>query len=210
VILAFFDLVNANVLSRFAAQGLPALVDGAVLLGPENSPIQKTTASPRITLVPLGGSLTKRAPGTPVPTSGPLYEASVTQPWIYTDVQQWRADVSGVQYVTGAAESDLRENWDWTSAMLYVLIQAITDLAEGSWKPIRYDWVDSQRGSTGLGGFGRQIAFYFEVLAPVLTYNLPTPVPLAQPGLGLLPGSSTGTISITAGSASDAITINVP
>lgn len=209
MILAFFDLVNANVLARFAAQGLPTLVDGAVLLGPENSPLQKTSASPRITLVPLGGTLTKRSPATGLPLNGPLYQASITQPWIYTDVQQWRADISGVQYVSGTADSQLRENWDWASAMLYVLIQSLTDLAEGSWKPVRYEWVDSQRGSTGLSGFGRQISFFFEVLAPVLTYNLPTPAPLERAGLGMT-ASSAATIAITAGSSSDAITILVP
>lgn len=207
-----FDLISADVVARLASANVPALVDGAVLLGPENSPLVLSTAAPRITLVPIGGTITKKSPATPpfFSLTDPLYLASITEPWIWTDIQSWRADIAGVQYVDGAASSSLAANWDWAAAYLYVLIQSLTGLVEGTWKPDRYEWIDSKRGSTALGGFGRQIAFYFSTYAPVLLYNLQAPAPLAAPGLGLVPPPNTSTISITGGSAADSIVIDVP
>lgn len=209
-----FNAISAGVVQRMTELGLPPLVDGAVLLGPENSPTVITSAVPRITLVPLGGTVTKRVPAAhnPVPLTDPEYQKLITQPWLYTDVQSWRADISGVQYVNSAADSDLKANWDWTAALLYVFVQTMTFLAEGSWKPGRYEWVDSKPTGTKLGGFGRLVSFWFEVNVPVLLFNLQAPAPLAGPALTILPQSATGTITanLTGGSTGDAIIIHVP
>lgn len=209
----WFNFVSTDVVARLSAENMPALVDGAVLLGPENTVPVLTSAAPRLTLVPLGGTITKRVPATPsAATSQAQYQAMITQPWIWTDIQQWRADVCGVQYVTGTAESDLVQNWDYTSAMLYVLIQSLTALGEIAWRPIRYEWVDSKPQSGKLGGFGRMLSFFFEVNSPVLLYNLQAPDVLAGPGLGLLPASSHATIEIgyQGGSSTDLIEIVTP
>src|SRR5271169_1138647 len=111
MLVGWFNLVSTDVLARLAAENMPALTDASVLLGPENSPTSIASASPRITLVPIGGSITKKAPGTPSAITSQLqYQAMITQPWIWTDVQMWRADISGVQYVGGEAHSDLAQN----------------------------------------------------------------------------------------------------
>ena len=212
MILDWFNLVAPDVSARLSAESMPPLADPSVMLGPENAPPVITSAAPRITLVPLGGRMTKRAPGTP-PFDTPGYKAVITQPWIWTDVQAWRADISGVQYTGGAAASDLKQNWDYCSAMLYVLIQSLTMLGEGAWLPGRYEWIDSRPSSGGpTGGFGRMISFFFEVYAPVLVYNLQAPDAIAQGGLGLIPTPAHATIAmnVVGGSASDAITIDTP
>jgi hypothetical protein len=211
MILDWFSFVAPDVSARLAAENMPALADPAVLLGPENAAPVVNSASPRITLVPLGGRLTKRAPATP-PFGTPAYAACITQPWIYTDVQAWRADISGVQYTNGVPASDLAANWDYCSAMLYVLIQSLTVLGEGSWLPGRYEWIDSKPQSGVLGGFGRSISFWFEVYVPVLTLNLQAPSAVAQGGYGLVPDPTDGIIHMNyvGGSSNDAITITTP
>jgi hypothetical protein len=209
----WFNLLAPDVTARLAAEYMPALSDpsGAVLLGPENSALVLASAAPRIVLVPLGGTVTKKVPQTPaiVLPSQTLYRASITQPWIWTDVQQWRAEITGVQYTAGAADSDLVQNWDYTAAMFYVLIQSLTAMCEGAWKPTRYEWVDSKPNSGKLGGFGRMISFWFELYAPVLLYNLQAPDAVAGPGLGLIPDPSVavGSVNFASGSAGDAITV---
>jgi hypothetical protein len=209
----WFNLLAPDVTARLAAESMPALSDpnGAVLLGPENSALVVASAAPRITLIPLGGTVTKKVPTTPaiVLPGQTAYRASITQPWIWTDVQQWRAEITGVQYVDGAAASDLVQNWDYTAAMFYVLIQSLTAMCEGAWKPTRYEWVDSKPNSGKLGGFGRMISFWFEIYTPVLLYNLQAPDAVAGPGLGLVtnPASLDTTVNFASGSAADAITI---
>lgn len=207
----WYTLVSADIVARLAAEGMPALVDGVVQLGPENAPGVQTSAAPRITFVPMGGTITKRVPATPALNSD-AYRASITQPWIWTDAQAWRVWIAGVQYIEGAAESSLAANWDYASAMLYVVIQSMHELMEGCWKPSRYSWEDSKTASTKLGGFGRLIALDLEVYAPVLLYNLSAPAAVATPGLPLTPASSYGTIVIneSGGSGADAITITTP
>ena len=207
------NMVSADVVARLASESMPPLVDSEVLLGPENTVPVMTSAAPRMTLVPLGGTLTKKSPQTPsAVTSQALYQAMITQPWIWTDVQQWRADISGVQYTDGVAASDLAQNWDYTSAMLYVLIQSLWALGEGTWKPHRYEWIDSKASSGKLGGFGRMISFFFEVYSPVLLYNLQAPAALAGPGLGLLgtPNNAEVSIGYAGGTAADELTITTP
>jgi hypothetical protein len=213
VITEWFGLVAADVVARLAAQGLPALADGAVLLGPENSPQVITSAAPRITFVPLGGSITKRVPATPAPPiSSPLYQALITQPWIWTDEQAWRVDVMSVQYTSGVAAPDLKANWDYTAATLYTVIQSLHELQEKSWQPTRYEWADSKPGNTKLGSFGRLVSMFFTVYVPILRYNLSTPAAVAMGGLGILPQSAEGTIgmNLSGGSSADTITITVP
>ncbi len=211
MILDWFNLLAPDVVARLAAESMPALADAAVLLGPENTVPVVTSAAPRITFVPMGGTLTKKAPATPaiVLPSQTNYRASITQPWIWTDVQQWRVDIVGVQYVAAVADSDLAQNWDYASAMLYVVIQSLTAMCEGAWKPSRYEWVDSRPSSGKLGGFGRMVSMWFELYVPVLLYNLQAPDAVAGPGLGLIPDPATidTTINFASGSAADAITI---
>jgi len=202
--------VATNYVARLASENMPALADPlGVLLGPENAPPVITSAAPRITLVPLGGNLTKRVPTTSVPSG---YIPLITQPWIWTDIQQWRADIAGVQYVSGVADSDLQQNWDYAAAMLYVLIQSLHELCEISWRPLRYEWIDSKPSSGGpSGGFGRMISFFFEVHVPVLRYNLQAPAAIAGPGLGVTSSASaTVGIGYSSGSGGDELTINIP
>jgi hypothetical protein len=114
-----------------------------------------------------------------------------------------------VQYESGVAVSDLVQNWDYTAAMFYVLIQSLTAMCEGAWKPTRYEWVDSKPNSGKLGGFGRMISLWFEIYTPVLLYNLQAPDAVAGPGLGLVtnPATLDTTVNFASGSAGDAITI---
>jgi hypothetical protein len=213
VIVDNFLSFQAAIVAQLAAENLPALADTTVLLGPENAPKVIASACPRITFVPLGGKLTKRSPTTRILAHNANYQASIKQPWIWTDEQTWRVDMANVQYVAGVPADDLRANWDWTSAMLYAVIQSITLLAEGAWKPIRYEWEDSKPAATKLGAFGRMLSFWFELYVPVLLYNLQAPSAIATTGLSLVPGSThaTETINFASGSAGDAITIvNIP
>ena len=209
----WFNAVNTDYVARLAAESMPALVDGAVMLGPENTVPVITSAAPRVTLVPLGGTLTKKSPQTPSTVLNQAqYQAMITQPWIWTDVQQWRADIVGLQYTAGEPAPDLVQNWDYASAMLYVLLQSLWALGEGTWKPGRYEWVDSKPSAGKLGGFGRMICFWFEVYSPVLLYNLQAPDALAGPGLGLLgnPNNAEVSIGYAGGSSTDEITITTP
>ena len=210
MIVDFFNAVSTDVVARMAAEGMPALVDSACLLGPENAPAVLTSAAPRITFVPMGGSITKRAPRQGFVTGA--YQSIITQPWIWTDVQMWRVDIEGVQYASGVAASDLTANWDWVSAMMYVVIQSLTALCDGCWIPSRYEWADSKNRATTVSGFGRLLSMFFDLEVPVLLYNLPAPSAIAQPGLPLIPASAHGTIDIgyVGGPSGDEIQITVP
>jgi hypothetical protein len=214
MILDWFAFVASDYKNRLAAENMPTLADpnGLMLLGPENASPVITSAAPRCTLVPLGGRIIKKVPSTP-PFNTPAYKTVITQPWIWTDVQAWRADFQGVQYVGGQSQSALDQDWDYTAAMMYVFIQSMHELGEGSWLPSRYEWADSKPRAGGpTGGGMRMVSLWFDVYTPVLLYNLQAPDAIAGPALGLLPDpcSTETTINFASGSAGDAIEITTP
>lgn len=218
MIYTLFQQWNAGIITRMSELALPTLVDldmssnPTCLFGPQWEAMSATSAAPRIIFTPVGGSLQQMAPATPAFMPANVYQASIDNPWAWTDLQEWKVTVYGVSYTSGQVTPDINVDWDFSAAMLYAVVQTFHAQMGATWKPTRYNWIDSKSTSTKWSGYSRGVELFYQVRVPVLTFTLQGPPALASTAYTNLPSSATGTADVffAGNSGADTIVIQIP
>lgn len=192
--------ISTDVVARLAAASLPALVDGAILLGPQHD--DQHASPPRIIFDPVSNTFDRRSPTQPLgPSDSSSYKAMLANPWLLTDIKRFRVNIWGVRYVSGAPSTDPDQDYSYTEAMRDVLFQSLYALMGGNFIVGPGKWIDSLPTAPKLMELGRMFETTIDIATPVLQNTIP-----------FVPSGTTGELTVYPSTASptgpDAVVIN--
>jgi hypothetical protein len=178
-IVEIVDAISDDVIAALAAAGLPPLVDGEILIGPQH--LAEQSAAPRIVFVPVQPKWTPKTiyNRSPAATMGQSDEERLQRQnrSILTEQTNFEVHVWGV-----SDPPDPDGNYDATQILYQQVIRSVHLLAAGSYALSGGQWNHTKTLVTGFG-----LEFVFAI-------GFSTPIP--DKILEYLPSDTVGTVTV--------------
>jgi hypothetical protein len=164
---ALVAAISADVVSRLAAAGYPALTDGSILIGRQH--VDEESAPPRIVFVPSSSSFTIGEPyGVFVGSTRQAPSPDMFRQWqqrpIHTERLRFEVHVWGAASPPDPNGGD----FDATQALYQTLIESLWNTAQTAYELGEGVWADQQRGQAQLQKLGHEFVLEITIDTPVL------------------------------------------
>jgi hypothetical protein len=194
-IVALVSAISTDVAGRLAAQGIPPLTDGKILLGRQH--VLEQSAPPRIVFVPMTSRFGPRDTYNASRISG-FPSSEILLQWsqraIHNDAVLFEVHCWGA-----ASPPSPDGDFDVTQVLYQTVIASIRTNITGGYTLFPGTWADQQPTAAQLQKLGHEFVFGLEINTPIL-----------DPALAIVPVSSVQAMVEFAGNSAEAIIILKP